>query len=417
MFIEIGEFNIKLFILLIYPIGIILVKIIFLGRANPNPYFCLFCFFISHYLSLAIKLIYKIKNCFSNNKKIEENILNFENDVEKNKSNIKSIEFDIYKKGKNIKKRRRIRIIYLALLYFISYFFFYYANLIIETSFYGNIAMIMEIIYFSLFNKIILGNKIYTHHFFSMIIITICIIGLYILVIVKYIQDNEWEFWRDIFFPTFLNLIVYCIFCYDLVLGKLYIEKYFISIYELMIWLGTIGLILLIVFEPFTFLISCNNPSMCYDGHLAGILSGFKQLFDLKGIFLSIGLVFFLFMTAYGLWLTVIILSPSHFLTSDSIITFELNILIDCYNPNFVLLNNPWFYILSIINIFACLIYNEIIILKIFNLNYNTKKEILKRQNIENLQILRINTELSEEDDRKSHSTKRALSESLYDIE
>ena len=277
--------------------------------------------------------------------------------------------------------------------------------------------MIMEIIYFSLFNKIILGNKIYTHHFFSRIIITICIIGLYILVIVKYIQDNEWGFWRDIFFPTFLNLIVYCIFCYDLVLGKLYIEKYFISIYELMIWLGTIGLILLIVFEPFTFLISCNNPSMCYDGHLAGILSGFKQLFDLKGIFLSIGLVFFLFMTAYGLWLTVIILSPSHFLTSDSIITFELNILIDCYNPNFVLLNNPWFYILSIINIFACLIYNEIIILKIFNLEYNTRKEILKRQTIENFQLLRIDSDNFDDDEIKNKDIMRITAVSLNDIE
>ena len=85
-------------------------------------------------------------------------------------------------------------------------------------------------------------------------------------------------------------------------------------------------------------------------------------------------------MTCFGLWLTVKFLSPSHFLTSDSLITLGLNILIDYFNPNFILLNNPLFYILSFITIIGCLVYNEIIIIRICNLNYNTRKEIIKRQ-------------------------------------
>ena len=62
MFIELGEFHHQLLILLIYPIGIILARILY--RTYNNPYFSLFCFFISHYLVLIIKLIYIIKNCF-----------------------------------------------------------------------------------------------------------------------------------------------------------------------------------------------------------------------------------------------------------------------------------------------------------------------------------------------------------------
>ena len=75
--------------------------------------------------------------------------------------------------------------------------------------------MVTEVFYFSLLNKMILGNKIYAHHFFSMILITISIIGLYIILIIKFIESNEnWNAWRDFIFPTILNFIVYFVFCF-----------------------------------------------------------------------------------------------------------------------------------------------------------------------------------------------------------
>ena len=114
-------------------------------------------------------------------------------------------------------------------------------------------------------------------------------------------------------------------------------------------------------------------------------------------------------MTAFGLWMTVIYLSPSHFLTSDSIITIGLNIMVDCYNEEIKLLKNPLFYILSIFTIFGCLIYNEIIVINIFGLNHNTRKEILKRETKENekdkINLIDFDTEVDE------------LSDSLNDIE
>ena len=132
---------------------------------------------------------------------------------------------------------------------------------------------------------------------------------------------------------------------------------------------------------------------MYFEGHVAGIITGFRQTEGITLVLYCLGISFCLFMTTLGLWLTVKDLSPCHFLTSDSIITVELNILVDCYNEEIVLLKNPLFYLFSFLTIFACLVYNEIIIITFCNLNYNTKKEIIKRQSKD---IKQINYELPE---------------------
>jgi hypothetical protein len=135
---------------------------------------------------------------------------------------------------------------------------------------------------------------------------------------------------------------------------------------------------------------------MYFEGHVAGIITGFRQTEGITLVLYCLGIffaLFSLFMIALGLWLTVKELSPCHFLTSDCIITVELNILIDIYNEEIVLLKNPLFYICSFLTIFACLIYNEIITITFCKLNYYTKKEIIKRQSKD---IKQINYELPE---------------------
>ena len=385
MWIEFGEIKGQLMILLIYPIGIICARYNTIFLQN-NPYFYLFLFFISHFLALIPLVIYKLIEkildlCHNGN-----DTINFEEDKNKKiitlnlsfKNEIEELTTEI-----NSTKRREkfLKLSFISILYFLTYTFFYYTNFITTTSFYGNISMVTEVLYFSLLDKMILGKKIYSHHFFSMILITISIIGLYILLIIKFIEFNDWDAWRDFIFPTILNFIVYFFFCFYLIKSKSYIDKYFISPYEIIIFLGIFCLILLLIFEPITFFIPCDNPVMCYEGHFAGIISGFKLITCGKDILICCFWTLFLFMTCYGLWLTVVYLSPSHFLTSDSLITFELNVLIECvFNQNIILMNNPLFYIFSVITIFGCLIYNEIIIIKICNLNFNTRNEIIKRQ-------------------------------------
>ena len=411
MFIQLGDINIRLLILLIYPAGIIPARITS-NYFHSNPYFYLFLFFISHFLIVFFKLFYIIKDkC---NSKIRSDIIEDKSkqqldNITKIKTGDSNLELIVQEEKINYRKEKILSILFIGILYFISYVFFYYSNYITTTNFYGNISMILEILFFSLFNRIILGNKLYLHHLFSMILITICILGLYIILMINFIDDNEYETFRDIILPTILNFIVYSIFCFHLVKAKQLIEKYFITPFLLIFALGSFGLILLLIFEPFTFLISCDNKVICYEGHFAGIISGFNQLSNIKEAIIAFFCAVFLFMTAFGLWLIVIYLSPSHFLTSDSIITIGLNIMIDCYNGEIKLLKNPLFYILSIFTIFGCLIYNEIIVINIFGLNHNTRKEILKRETKENekdkINLINFDTEVDE------------LSDSLNDIE
>ena len=398
--IELGEVNSHFFLLLIYPIGIISARLIII-HYKSNPYYYLFLFYISHFLVLIPLLIYKIKGKKTKIKKEElrSNSTLIPNDLEiENEINILKAELN---RNKTIEKISKILII--GIFYFSTYTFFYFSNFIKRTDFYGNISIISEVFYFSLFNKIILRLNIYSHHFFSMILITLSIIGLYILLMKEFIGYNKnYDIIKDFIFPSFVDFIVYFFFCFYLIKSKNYIEKYFISLYEIIGYLGLFCTILLVIFEPITFFIKCDNDIACYDGHLAGIISGFHQSLSINGLFASFGLLFSLFLTALGLWSTVKYLSPCHFLTSDSLITFGLNILLDYYKSDISLLNNPLFCVFSILTIIACFIYNEIIIIKVCNLDYNTRKNIIKRQSID----ANVNNSFSDISDNSSESNK-----------
>ena len=87
-----------------------------------------------------------------------------------------------------------------------------------------------------------------------------------------------------------------------------------------------------------------------------------------------------------GIHLTVYFFSPCHFIISESIsqiLSTIINNSLEGYSTAAAIV----IYILFVIIIFASLIYNEIIILKFWKLNMNTKKHIAKRSNSE-LQLM-----------------------------
>ena len=382
MIIELGELKFHFVILLISPIGYILARIIYQNYLI-NPYYYLFIFFLSHFLSLIPLLIYK-KNEKEQNKKDKEN-KDINRKIIPEDLQVKN-EIDILKeKLEELKKIQKIKnIAIFGILYFISFVLFYFSNYISNTTFYGNISMISEVLYFSLFNKILLGRFFYSHHCFSIILMSIGKIGLYIILMIQFIQSEEENAMRDFIIPFIIDFFLYLIFTFFLIKSKIIIEKYFISPYEMIFYLGILGAILLLIFEPITFFIKCNNEHslLCYKGKLGGIIIGVKQLSSIKGLFASLGIMLSLFLTTLGLWMTVAYLSPSHYLTSESIGAFGLNIVNECYRNN-KLLKNPLFYIFPFITIFACFIYNEILIINACNLNYNTRKSIIERQSSE----------------------------------
>lgn len=382
MIIELGELKFHFVILLISPIGYILARIIYQNYLI-NPYYYLFIFFLSHFLSLIPLLIYK-KNEKEQNKNDKEN-KDINRKIIPEDLQVKN-EIDILKeKLEELKKIQKIKnIAIFGILYFISFVLFYFSNYISNTTFYGNISMISEVLYFSLFNKILLGRFFYSHHCFSIILMSIGKIGLYIILMIQFIQSEEENAMRDFIIPFIIDFFLYLIFTFFLIKSKIIIEKYFISPYEMIFYLGLLGAILLLIFEPITFFIKCNNEQslLCYKGKLGGIINGIKQLSSIKGLFASLGIMLSLFLTTLGLWMTVAYLSPSHYLTSESIGAFGLNIVNECYRNN-KLLKNPLFYIFPFITIFACFIYNEILIINACNLNYNTRKSIIERQSSE----------------------------------
>ena len=382
MIIELGELKFHFVILLISPIGYILARIIYQNYLI-NPYYYLFIFFLYHFLSLIPLLIYK-KNEKEQNKKDKEN-KDINRKIIPEDLQVKN-EIDILKeKLEELKKIQKIKnIAIFGILYFISFVLFYFSNYISNTTFYGNISMISEVLYFSLFNKILLGRFFYSHHCFSIILMSIGKIGLYIILMIQFIQSEEENAMRDFIIPFIIDFFLYLIFTFFLIKSKIIIEKYFISPYEMIFYLGILGAILLLIFEPITFFIKCNNEHslLCYKGKLGGIIIGVKQLSSIKGLFASLGIMLSLFLTTLGLWMTVAYLSPSHYLTSESIGAFGLNIVNECYRNN-KLLKNPLFYIFPFITIFACFIYNEILIINACNLNYNTRKSIIERQSSE----------------------------------
>ena len=84
-----------------------------------------------------------------------------------------------------------------------------------------------------------------------------------------------------------------------------------------------------------------------------------------------------------GIHLTVYYFSPCHFIISEAI----SQILSTFINPD-NLVGRPFaikiiIYVLFFIIFFASLIYNEVIIITVFDLNKNTKKFILERAQFE----------------------------------
>ena len=138
------------------------------------------------------------------------------------------------------------------------------------------------------------------------------------------------------------------------------------------------------------------NPDIC------GIIIGFKaNLNNTKNFFLFLCDLILQFIFNVGILLTIYIYSPFHFITSEFISellkyyisTFEFYQFDIKGNYDFIYstVNIIVFSIVFFINLICSLIFNEIIILKFFGLEYYTKKFINKRGRLESLEIFNDN--------------------------
>ena len=299
----------------------------------------------------------------------------------KKKKELKSLNDDLSSSGSSHKTNKRKRSIslyqgleleYLKKLltrdknkyfYIILISIFYFSGNIIRNVFYDNaevqILKSMRIVVLSIvlifFSIKFLAFSLYIHQIFSLIILFLC---LTIILIEAVYYHKEYMTVKKTF-----NTILYY-FSHELfyglvdVLGKRYLMKFIDNVY---FFLMKIGIISLLFFKLDILDIALN------------------LLFDALYIL--------------GIWLTIFFFTPLHLIALLLLEDF-LNIIICLYFSEYGVNEEIFediyergqeitFYFIYPLIFFAVLVFNEIIILNFWGLNYNTKQYIIERERAE----------------------------------
>ena len=370
MFIEF-TFEPKLLFILIYPIFKVSEQpIINLYMKKDNDLFKIFRIFLSNVFSFIFLLILKCKNKSNKNEIITDENEKIE---ECNEVKLADIEFI------NTTKKNRIKsilfIFLLSILYAGSYFFNYYVRKTIIIICRNSIGIIYEIIVFYILSLLILKEKYYKHHFLSISIICLTLIILFVTYVLQ-VNDSDYSIYNALWY----YLVYYSLYgLFDILLKK-YFLIYFYSIYFVLLIIGAFVCIPMLIYDIIAYFLNRN---------ISGVIIGFiNNTNSVKSVFLFILHLLFLFISNLGLFWTIYYFTPFHLIICEFILEL-LNYYIKLiqYKLNgsgtttifsflFTTHNIVIFTIVFFINFICSLIFNEIIILKLFKLEYYTKKYI-----------------------------------------
>ena len=360
MWIEFSEFNLKLLILLIFPVFMQIqnyTKEAYIEKNKDNQIFKAFRYFCSYIFAGIFLIIFEIRNRRSSTKKAQS---------PKEEEKEEYLIDEIIKKNK--RKKTIIKIPFMALLCGIGMFCQFYMKLF-ENKKYRNAKQSIQIIFYIIsltgFSYLILKQKLYKHHFISLGIISVILIILFILSI----PVLELIFQSIIFYLGYSLLFS----LYD-VLKRKYINLYFSTPYVMMLIIGLINTIVIFLYD----LIAYNtNPD------ISGVIIGLKDNINSTGDgFLFILDLLIQCIWNLGFWLTIYYFSPCHTFISDFIsnIFFYIKNSIEkddeLYSTKYAVI----FSIAYFIVLFLILIYNEVIIVNFLGFDYNTIKRIKERE-------------------------------------
>ena len=372
MLIECSIKNCLIFIPFIFPVFFQLEYLINKKFIQyDNIIFKVFRYYLSYTLSIICLLIIKCRSKPGRNSTLNNELLNSRNRNRKNSIWINPLDIE----QKKLKKGKKIRSIFflliLSIIGIISNLFHekYKAGIEIGKQ---SIGIFFEIINFIVLSMIILNVKIYSHHKFSLGIISFTLL---ILTISFIIYTDEDKIIKALWF-YFLNAFFYCL--YD-VLGKKYMLLYFHSPYNTMLYIGLINSCILIIYDVISFI---------YFKEYNGIIKGFQENFNFSFVYIFSGIIFLEFLWNLGIWLTIYFFNPCYFIISESIsetIYYIFDLLIYGNKNNFSLFNIILYSISYFINIISSLIFNEIIIINCFGLSQFTKKKIEERERLDTL--------------------------------
>ena len=135
------------------------------------------------------------------------------------------------------------------------------------------------------------------------------------------------------------------------------------------------SLIIVLLYETITVLVWGK------DRDFNGIFYQFEKNFENNNLYLLIFLLDILiaFVFIAGIQLTVYFFTPCHFIISESVSQI-LSILFNNSLKDHPIYSKILVYIFSVIIFMAALIYNEVIIIKLCNLEFDIRKYVLKRE-------------------------------------
>ena len=393
MFIEF-TFEPKLLFILIYPIFKIPEQfIIKLYIKKDNNLFKIFRLFLCNVFSFIFLLILK---CMNKSNKTE--IIPDEIERTDERSEIKLADIELQNVSKKNKFKSILFIFLLSLLYAGSYFFNYYVRKTVIIICRNSIGIIYEIIVFYILSLLILKEKYYKHHYLSISIICLTLIGLFIIYVLQ-VNDSDYSIYNALWY----YLVYYSLYgLFDILLKK-YFLIYFYSIYFVLLIIGASVCIPMLLYDIIAYFLNKN---------ISGIIIGFiDNTNSVKNVCLFIVHLIFLFISNLGLFWTIYYFTPFHLIICEFIlellnyyiklIQFKLNGsgTTNIFSFLFATHNIVIFTIVFFINFICSLIFNEIIILKLFKLEYYTKKYIKDRAESDVDNLLMLQDSLNSEND------------------
>ena len=398
MWIELSEFNLKLFIPLIFPIFKRiqdLTKKLYIKKSyDDHTLFKTFRYYLCHTLAFIPFLIVYFRT-----KKAENDLIEIKEENTEKLESVKTLTHNdtLFKtntiadlKVANTRKKRMKSYIFLGGLCILSLFCYYYRYFFEKYSareFKQSMGIFFDIGGYIVLSMLILKQKLYFHNFVSMGIIAVLLIVLFIMTTVC-IEDKN-SIWKSFIYYLFYILLF---ILYD-VLKKKYMNMFFNTPYFMMLVIGIFGCVFVLIYDFIAFLIDNNKEE---------VAKGFRENINDAGKAFALILDLIIhFIWNLGLWLTIYYLTPCHIFMSEYISEYIYYIQ-DVNNPP-----NPKFYkthnvvifsIFAFINFCCCLVFNEVVILNFFNLDYNTKKRIQERQRHESRQTNQAQILLSDDE-------------------
>jgi hypothetical protein len=365
------------------------------------PFLCFLFIFISIYLSYfsifkdhqAIKSIFvsignilsfipylilaksSRRSFFKSSKSIKKKITNKDTMKQKKYKSLK-INYEYNDELEDITKIKMYKLIFISVVEYIQNFLLFYGYVKFPSN--NNIFLWnIDILSIHFLSKCFLSSSIHRHHILCLVIFSF--MDIYISIIV--ITSPNFNYWQILF--LICNNFLYS---FKLVYNRTLMEYNFISPYKLCYTIGLINLIMsiftLIIFTYFDEKYDIPERYQVYIDNFFKYLSKVSNESlpsRIKEIFFSFFYILAVGLNNMFLYLTIICLSPYHYLMTKVLLSIGVNIAFMIMFKNSI----TYFTIITLciyaFSLFILFIFLEVIELNFCNLNKNTKEQITAR--------------------------------------